>query len=147
MNNLVSYAKSANAIISLSGEQESNRAVSTELVSSHLDYVTAAALQILLQDNIFNNIQTRNDVLWGFPVFLNVVEDNITAMLLNIYGKLLGFYPFEANKTGSDLAATFSDGSARKNLTLKCVVGTNGFKGCTIAETPTAVKFTPANWG
>jgi hypothetical protein len=96
---------------SLDTSSVGNEAMSSNLLANNLDKVTGAALKILLEENIFQSIQSKNEVLLGQPVYLDVVEDNLTAMILNIYSKMIGFYPFSNNKEGSSLAATFSDGS------------------------------------
>ena len=96
---------------SLDTSNVGNEAMSSNLLANNLDKVTGAALKILLQENIFKSIQNKTEILWGKQLYMNVVEDNLTAMILNIYSKMIGFYPFSNNIAGSSLAATFSDGT------------------------------------
>ena len=112
-NTLPLLAKGSLNIINkqLTSADLTEKPLDSDLVASNLDSVTGAAMKVLLQDNVFETLQSKNEVLAGQPVYLDVVEDNLTAMILNIYSKMLGFYPFASNEDGRNLADTFSDGS------------------------------------
>lgn len=82
-----------------------------ETALGQLDQITAVALDFIATQNVGSAAGPfmEKSTVWS-TVKLNVAQDNIKSMLLNIFGKLLGIYPFDKNKDGKNLSATFSNG-------------------------------------
>jgi conjugal transfer/type IV secretion protein DotA/TraY len=125
-NSMVDYASYANLKLQAinaatltarldSSKIEEDGSAGTETTLGQLDRITAVALNFIATNGarLEKDYVVDPSTVWG-RVRADIAQDNIISMLLNIFGKLLGIYPFELNDAGQNLTATFSDGKANR---------------------------------